>query len=253
MWTLADPHADPDRVLPWLAALFALPLDPGWPDDKRREVLARVFQRGRDLFGGGGLTGDYPQRGTRAGLEQSIRDYAGVDDVGIVEHFRLRDWLRGGADRQLCVNRLWSRDIYQRLQVDAYSRLGYFRLVNQPEPALEAFDWGAHRFSVFFAPIPYTVDDTRRRVRQVVEREKPAHTEAVYCPVFPRFRVEYQATVGIDTTLAEVHEMVLDQLATLDYDAVLGCGGRAPAGVPPASATLPRADARPRCCEGAAR
>ena len=185
------------------------------------------------------LDGDYPQRGTRSGLEQSIRDYANVDDIGIVEHFQLRGWLRGGTERQLCADALWSRDIYQRLQVDAYSRLGYFRLVNQPEPALEPFDWGAHRFSVFFRAHPYTVDDTRRRVRQIVERDKPAHTEAVYCPVFSRFRVEYQATVGVDTALADVDEMVLDQVATLDYDAVLGGGRRTPAGPLAAAAALP--------------
>jgi hypothetical protein len=57
----------------------------------------------------------------------------------------------------------------------------------------------------------------------VVEREKPAHTEATICPVFPRFRVGVQARVGVDTAVGAVSHLVLNRLATLGYDTILAC------------------------------
>jgi hypothetical protein len=62
------------------------------------------------------------------------------------------------------------------------------------------------------------------------------------CPVLPRFRVEYQSTIGIDTVLAGVDEMILGTLGTLDYDAVLAkpAGIRSPAAQ--GMETAPRAE-----------
>ena len=94
-------------------------------------------------------------------------------------------------------------------------------MLDQPEPALEPLAWGAHKFSVFFRADAHTLASTRDKVALAVETAKPAHTQAVLCPVLPRFRVEYQSTVGIDTVLGEVDEMILGTLGTLDYDAVL--------------------------------
>jgi phage tail-like protein len=209
---LFDPVAVEDKHFAWLAGWLALPLNPYWSDGTRRLALKGAWE-------------SYRLRGTPRGLERLAKLYAGID-VGIVEHFRMRPLmlLGGTAARRLGrTSRLWSRDFYGRLQLDAYSRLGYFRLTNAPEPPLEALAWGAHRFSVFFVAEPATAAETLKRVRQVVEREKPAHTEAVYCPVLPRLRVGVQSTVGVDTRIGGITPVVLGRVATLGYDAVLAC------------------------------
>jgi phage tail-like protein len=217
LWRMFDPSSVPEAYLPWLAAWLAFPFDPEWPVAKKRTVLKRAFQ-------------DYKLRGTKAGLEQLIADYSPVPWGRIVEHYTLRTWLRtccGVLDSGV---RLWSRDFYQRLQLDTYSRLGYFRLTNTPEPVAEPFTWGAHRFSVFFPVNPYDTGQTAAKVIQVVESEKPAHTQAVYCPVYPRFRVGVQSTIEVDTVVADINHLVLGSLATLGYDSIL-------AGSPAARAT----------------
>jgi hypothetical protein len=83
--------------------------------------------------------------------------------------------------------------------------------------------WGAHQFTVFFAANPYGFDDTERQVTQVVEREKPAHTQHTICPVFPRFRIGVQATIGTDSVVGGISYLVLNRLSTLGYDSILGC------------------------------
>jgi phage tail-like protein len=206
---LLDPSSADARFLPWLAAWLALTTDPTWGEAKLRAMIKGAFA-------------SYRVRGTVAGLEGAIRAYGGVPWGMVLEHYRLRRWpvlsvdatLDGGA-------RLWSADIYRRLRVGRYSEVGRFRLTNEPEPAVEPLHWGANRFSVFFPADPLRVDDTRGRVAAVVEREKPAHTQATLCPVFPRFRVGVQARVGVDSVVGGISPLVLNRLATLGYDSVL--------------------------------
>ncbi len=211
LWQLYDPAAVPAPHLRWLAAWLAVVVDPEWPAAKLREVIGRAVAA-------------YKLRGTAPGLEQALRDYAGVEDGAVLEHYRLRRWPALSLAARLDGSaRLWSRDFYQRLQLSSYSQLGYFRLTEDPEPALEPLDWGAHRFSVLFPADPYRLEETRRRVAAVVEREKPAHTTATLCPVYPRLRVGVQASVGLDARVAGVSHLVLNRLATLSYDTVLAC------------------------------
>jgi phage tail-like protein len=211
LWQLFDPaSADADK-LSWLASGIGLYISPTWKPTKLRQMIkdAAVSYRGR---------------GTVAGLEQLIVDYAGVP-AKILEHFRLRQWpvlAEDGAALDRGV-RLWSRDFYHQLQLSTYSQVGAFQLRSRPAPALEPFDWGSNKFTVFFPADPYNVDATEKEVAQVVEREKPAHTEATLCPVFPRFRVGVQATIGFDTQVGGITNLVLNNLATLNYDSILAC------------------------------
>jgi len=213
-----------------------------WSIQQKRELLKKSFE-------------SYRKRGTIDGVQKAIQDHTGVHFATILEHFRLRSSpvLSVIAEPEVeddpCVPqpppktgtcgervseyktklpldgtiRLWSRDFYKRLQVTAYSQIGYFRLIGTPEPILEPFDWGAHRFTVFFPASPYSVTETTKKVQQVVEREKPAHTQAELCPVLPRLRVGVQATVGADAVVAGISHLVLNSLSTLNYDAILSC------------------------------
>jgi len=212
-----------------------------WTIERKRELLKKAID-------------SYRMRGTVKGLETAIRDHTGAQFATILEHFRLRQWpvlsvLAEKEDDDPCVPpeppqkglcgetlkdhkvslrldgtvRLWSRAFYKRLQLNSFSQIGFFRLLGTPEPALEPLDWGAHRFTVFFPASPYSVKATTEKVQQVVEREKPAHTQAELCPVLPRLRVGVQATVGADAVVGGISHLVLNSLSTLNYDAILSC------------------------------
>lgn len=210
LWELFDPNAVPEKHFAWLASWLALDLAPEWTAEKKRQMLKNALR-------------DYRRRGTVAGLEQVIADYAGVSQVKVLEHFRLRRWPTLSGTPLDGATPLWSRDFYQRLQETSYSRVGDFRLASRPDPAPEARDWGAHKFTVFFPADPYSVEDIEGRVARIVEKEKPAHTMATLCPVLPRLRVGVQATVGFDTVVGGFTHLVLGRLGTLGYDTILPC------------------------------
>jgi phage tail-like protein len=210
---LFDPFATPERHLLWLASWLALTVDPEWLTGDTRMLREQIAH----------AVAAYRVRGTPDGLRDAIQTYARVDSR-VVEHFRLTRWPSLTDTARLDgASPLWSRAVYQRLQLGSYSQVGTFQLTSQPEPALEPYAVNAHRFSVFFQTDPHALAETRARVEKVVEREKPGHTEASLCPVFPRFRVGVQATIGIDTVVGTISHAVLNQMATLNYDTILGC------------------------------
>jgi len=224
LWQLFDPYTTPDDVFPWLAPWIALPIAPTMPLSKQRQLLWGAFP-------------SYLGRGTVAGLQKVIQDYTGVANVRILEHFRLRNWTflplqdasepvvpRLGSPDSGGLNegpRLWSRNFCARLQVGVQSTIGQFTLTNAPVPGSEPYDWGANQFSVLFPADPYTASDTTAAIETVLDREKPAYTEAFLCPVFPRLRVGIQATLGVDAYVGKANAMILGKLAMLSYDSVL--------------------------------
>lgn len=225
LWLVFDPAATAAGYLQWLAAWIGLVIEPDWTPDQLRQRIRQAYAR-------------HLVRGTCRGIEQAIGDYVDLPaQAKVLEHFRMREWAMVSpaadldGDRQFWTGvaaldgtrRLWSRSFYKRLQLDVFSQIGAFRLVSRPEPAVEPFDWGAHRFTVFFPAGPDDVDATSKRVAAIVEREKPAHTAAELCPVFPRMRVGRQAMVGVDSRVGGVTALQLNRLATLGYDAILGC------------------------------
>jgi phage tail-like protein len=224
MWRLFDPLSTPPDWYNWLAAWMALPVDPDWTLAKKRQMLKDAAAQ--NLL-----------RGTVAGLQQAILDYAGVTG-NVLEHFRLRRWpmIRSRAaqqasaagsmtqyDARLCAaTPLWSRAFAARLEVGRYSTVGSFELTGSGTPATDAFSWGAAQFTVFFPADPYNPAATATKVQQVVEREKPAHTRAFYVPIYARMRVGVQASIGVDTYVSRIAYAALNRVGTLGYDAILG-------------------------------
>lgn len=214
MWKRFDPLSVPSPWFAWLAAWIALPINPLWTDQQRRAALKSAGQL-------------YPLRGTPSGVQQLAEQYSGVN-VRLVEHFRLRQLIiladQPGSGTVLgSGTRLWSRDYYQRLQLGVYSRVGYFKLTGDPETDVEPLAWGANEFTVFFDCDPYSVSSTQQAVSQAVEQEKPAYTQAYYAPVFPRFRVGVQSTLGVDSRIGEATPLLLGTTGILDYDSILSC------------------------------
>ncbi len=60
-----DPRLTPESLLPWLASWVDLALDPGWPLERRRELVRNAAWL-------------YRWRGTRRGLSEYLRIYTGV-------------------------------------------------------------------------------------------------------------------------------------------------------------------------------
>ncbi len=67
-----DPRLAPESVLPWLATWVDQTLDPSWPIERRRELVAKASEL-------------YRWRGTRRGLIEYLRIYSGVEPE-IVEY-----------------------------------------------------------------------------------------------------------------------------------------------------------------------
>jgi phage tail-like protein len=222
LWRLFDPQSTPAEFYNWLAGWVALPVDPSWDITKKRAML-------KDSAGYDRI------RGTPAAVEQAISDYAGVP-ARVVEHFRLRRWpmiLNSKAasvtgrmtqyDARLCAaTPLWSRAFASRLQVGSSLPIGSFLLTGASEPVADPFRWGASQFSVFFPVDPYRPSLATDKVRAAVERERPAHTQSFFVPVYPRMRVGVQSSIGIDTYVSRVTYTVLNRNASLGYDAILG-------------------------------
>jgi phage tail-like protein len=226
IWQLFNPGSIPAKDLKWLASWLAVIVDPGWSESKLRSMLKKAFQA-------------QCQRGTVAGLVQAIQDYVGVQAV-VVEHFQLRQLpiLPGDAavngssgdsvvaasagSRQYGI-RLWGSNFYKRLQLGSNSQIGDFQLISDPAPDVETATWDAHQFTVLFLASPYGSGDVERQISQVVEREKPVHTQANICQLLPRFRIGVQSTIGTDSVVGGISYLVLNQLATLGYDSILGC------------------------------
>ena len=63
-----DPYLTPEGFLPWLAGWVGLALDESWPLERQREMVRRAAEL-------------YRWRGTRQGLREHLRIYAGVAPI----------------------------------------------------------------------------------------------------------------------------------------------------------------------------
>jgi phage tail-like protein len=121
-----DPHLAPAELLSWIASWVGVELDGTWPLDRQRELIARAAAL-------------YRWRGTRRGLREHLRVYAGRPPL-IVESFT---GLRLGQDAALGLN--------ARLGAPAPNTIAVTVLADHPE----------------------AVDE--QALRRIVEQEKPAH------------------------------------------------------------------------------
>jgi phage tail-like protein len=194
--------------LSWLASWLGLALDRQWPEERRRRLVKYAHQL-------------YRQRGTPEGLRLHIELYTGLKPY-VLEHFKLRRWLSLNYARLGDQSVLWGDAIMRRLQLDEFSRIGDFQLIDSGDPLHDPFYQHAHQFSVF-VPLPGGADDRQRQtLRRIVEMAKPAHTQGHVQIVRPRLRVGVQSFIGIDTVIGcYPDEVVLDE-GQLGKDTVLG-------------------------------
>ncbi len=227
---LFDPKASPERFLAWLAGCVGLELDGNWDVEKQRQIIAEIFR----------LSG---QRGTAAGLRESLRLFAGVDAV-IEEPLLNASWWCLPNTASCCDTCSAAAGNGTEIPDAHNSRLGWTsmlapaqpqgavvgtsavldqsQLITDAEYGAPLFTDVAYQFSVEVYRSQVMSANALARIQAVVEQEKPAHTAYRLCIIDPRFRVGFQSRLGIDTVVGgEPRSLSLGTAQALGQDTVL--------------------------------
>lgn len=204
---LFDPEAASKDWLPWLAVWLALEFDENWDEAQQRGNIAKAFER-------------YARRGTAEGIRLALRDFAGVHCI-VEEPLLNSVWwsLPVPADVECCerssaewplqtiensvlgfTTRLASADP-QGAVVGTTAILDQSHLITREEYGAPLFIDVAHQFSVLLYRGELKRSEILPRIREIIEREKPAHTAYHLCVIEPRMRIGFQARIGIDAVI----------------------------------------------------
>ena len=235
--------ADPRQqdFLSWLGTWIGISIDRNWDVATRRRVLKRS----------GALL---DRRGTLRGLRDTLLlllDFSGhapcaaetrspcrCDPVPpncapeprrrtpeppplVLEHFRLRRWLRLGAGHLAGDAVLWGERVVKRTRLDAIGQVGVTRLDTSPDPQHDPFLVHANQFSVF-VPARFRDDERlRKALESLLKAEAPANTRGYLHFVEPRFRIGQQSMLGFDAVIGAVPQGVTLGSAPLGAGSVL--------------------------------
>ena len=207
-----DSHATPAApagtagadFLDWLGGWIGLALDRNWSVERRRRLVAEAPK----LF---------KLRGTVLGMKRHVAIYTGVEPR-IVEHFRLRRWLMVDEGRLNNSAALWGPEIVRRLQLDAYSEVGRFQLVDGGDPLTDPFDAFAHRCTLYVSVGEGFGDADLASLEAIIELSKPAHVEADVRLMRPRFVIGCDTILGVNTVLGRDKRPARTDESTLGED-----------------------------------
>lgn len=214
---LFDPMSAPTGTkkrdfLSWLASWVGVQLFHGWSSLKKRQFLKQSSQ----LF---------LLRGTRQGLIQQLLWFVGIANLNstpekaecapctepsapqwnvpemVLEHFYLRRWMFLGAGRLSEQATLWGEKLSGKSRLDNHAINGLTRLDNVKDPFRDPFHLYAHQFSVFVPSSCAATVAKKNAIEALLEREKPAHTQAHIVYVKPRFRIGIQSMIGFDSVV----------------------------------------------------
>lgn len=195
---LFDPWAAPAGWLEELAGWLALDLEEDWSEEKKRRAIAQAFAA-------------YAWRGTARGLREAIRFRTGVE-ARIEEPLLHAAWWslpEGGAGEDTPATAMSILGFTTALApaepqgavLGTSAVFDQSHLITAQELGTPLFEETAHRFTVGIYDFQAHEPETLRRVRAVVESEKPAHTTYQLCVIGPRLRVGFQARIGVDTVV----------------------------------------------------
>lgn len=156
---------DPDRTrsefLNWLAGWMALILRDDWEETKKRRLINRIMSL-------------YRIRGTKRGIEEFLKIYVGTEGANIFIIEQLTP-----------------------LQLGDTSTIGFDTIIGGSPP---------HYFIVRIEmqrgeKLSEIIRLKEKAVRDIVDREKPAHTYYDLVVLIPTMQVGFHSTVGEDTIL----------------------------------------------------
>jgi|GEM_PF-641553 phage tail protein, P2 protein I family len=228
---LFDPVSVPKDILPWLAGWLAVELDENWDEEKQRRTIAQAFE----LYG---------RRGTVEGLRDALRIFGGVNAIieepivnaawwslpaqpsgcgcGCHNHSKEPSW-EATENSILGVTTMLLPASAQGAVLGASATLDQSHLITNEEFGDPLFSDVAHQFSIQIYRTQLHCAETLPRVKAIIEREKPAHTDYHLCVIEPRMRVGYQARVGHDAVVGgPASEVMLHEGMMLDQQSSLG-------------------------------
>ncbi len=222
--------SDPRQVdfLSWLGAWIGVAVDRNWDISTRRRFLKRA----------GAM---FDRRGTVGGLRDALLLLLDFDRHApcsvesrlpgrcalappacgpapapppyeppplVLEHFRLRRWLRVGSGSLGNDAVVWGERIVGRSKLGAHAQAGVTRLDASPRPDEDPFLVHANQFSVFVPARCSAMDRTRKALENLLKTDSPAGTRGQLHFVEPRFRIGIQSMLGFDTVVAAVPQGV---------------------------------------------
>lgn len=188
LYTLFRPHSADPEWLPWLAARLDLLLEPSWPVETRRQVLAEAFQL-------------YRRRGTRWALERYLTLYGG-EGIRILESFQGRQNFILGTQSVLgCTTVLPGGCEPPRMELGRGIKLGSARIDSRPYVEAEVITEGRGELRLL-VPERLALDPARlERVKAIAEQESPAGTVVHLVVARARARLGQLGRLGFDATL----------------------------------------------------
>ena len=195
-----NPQSAPADALPWLASWLAVDLDQGEPVARIRATIASAFRR-------------YQWRGTVEGLKLALLEDAGVHASIAQPIANASYWAFPGDTNcsgvpstptgiQLGVTSNLPSMQPGSPVLGSTAQLDHSYLVTDAEFGEPLFDGSAYQFVVEVYRSEIATPARLALVREIVEREKPAHTMWRLSILEPRMRTGFQARVGIDTIVA---------------------------------------------------
>ena len=203
---LFDPAATPTEALTWLAGWLAWPVESSLDEQAQRATIARAF----DLQG---------MRGTAEYLRELIALVLGADAQVLEPATGLRVWQLGEDAGRLGWGTMLAAAEPDGAVLGTTAELDHSHLDREEDFGAPVFDATAHRFCVRVYGADLVAAGARATLERLVERERPAETEAHLCVIDARMRVGFQATVGIDAIVGREAEPL-----RLGEEGLLGAG-----------------------------
>ncbi len=195
---LFDPWAAPAEFLDWLAGWLAEDIKEEWSVERQRQLIAEAFAT-------------YAQRGTVAGLRRRLQLFADVQAHILEPVLHTHLWSLGETST-LGFDTMLASAQPQGAVLGSTATLDQSHIITNDEYGAPLFEEVAHQFVVQVYRGQVSTPERVAVLRQVIEREKPAHTAYHLCFIKPAMRVGFQARVGIDTVVAGPPETLrLDQ------------------------------------------
>jgi phage tail-like protein len=203
---LFDPQATPAAALPWLAGWLAWALDETLGEQAQRTLIGRAFE----------LQG---RRGTAASLRDLIRAVLDLDARILEPASSLRLWQLGKETAPLGWGTMLAAGEPDGAVLGTTAELDHSHLLPEEDYGAPVFDATAQRFCVQVYAAELDGPDAHAILGRLVDRERPAGTEAHICIVEPNMRVGFQATLGVDTIVGREQQPFL-----LGLEGRLGAG-----------------------------
>ena len=204
----APAAGSPGSWLDWLAGWLDFHLEGTWSEEAKRQALAEAFSLHR-------------RRGTIEGLRRLIQLYTGAV-ARIEEPARFASLWCLEQTSTLGFNTMLAPAQAQGAVVGTSAILDQSHLITDADYGAPLFEDVAHLFCVQVYAADFGNPTTMTRISQLLDQEKPAHTEYHLCPIQPRMRVGFQARLGLDTIVGgPAPGLVLGEPQLLGLDTVL--------------------------------